>query len=421
MEEKKRWYKHKWAVRLLLIFFYPVGLYGFIRSSRKPIVTMVITTLLFGYFWWIVLFYHSSPDSPTLTTQETEITTVEESTNQLVTLYQAAEDGDLRLVKRLLKNGEKPYVPPYILSGIPENDEPERDAYYIAVKNGHLDIANEISKKIPRTPYWVGRDSILRLESDKNIISVEKMAFFLDHQANLPLEDVKSLISVYSNPSTDIEYRQICLTLLNQSARFDRANNTYGEFGVDLRPYLESAIIWEHLSFPDLKSLSQIAGRWEGGKRVFFDEDSEMLSDIYTFVSIKVNFLNNPRIATSPFMKYKIEVDYSSFLNSYIEVISEQTGTPKILLGSKKKDFFKELTNMAERKINSEHISGEIKVKGETVVTEITLSAYVFEKDFSKNIEMSVNKDKIRIAFGPAYLEEGLVPVRYLQIELDKD
>ncbi|MDR1148581.1 MAG: hypothetical protein LBK66_08120 [Spirochaetaceae bacterium] len=420
MNEKKRWYDHKWAVRLLLILFYPAGIYGFIRASKKPTITMIITTLFYGGFWVMVFFYQPSPDSDTVVIKETETAETEEDTDQPLTLYQAAEVGDLKMVKRLLKKGEQPYIPPYVFSGIPENDEPENDAYYIAVKNGYLDIADEISKKLPRTPYWVGRNSILRLENDENTISAEKTAFFLDHRANLPLDDVKSLIDVYSNPSTDIEDRQICLTLLNQSAIFDESNNTYSEFGVDLKPYLTSAVIWERLSFPDLKSINQIAGKWEGGRRVpFFEENDEMLSDAYVFVSVKVNFLKNPKIATSPFMKCRIEVDNSSLLNSFIDLMSEQTGTPKILLGGKKKEFFKEMSNGMEGKYNSEHISGEIKIKGETFVKEIILSVYAFEHDFSKNMEMNANKDKIRMDFGPAVSD--LLSASYLQIELDRN
>jgi hypothetical protein len=418
--EKKRWYDRKWAVRLLLILFYPVGIYGFIRASKKPTITMIITTLLYGWFWVMVFFYQPSPDSDTVVIKETETVETEENTDQPVTLYQAAEVGDLKMVKRLLKKGEKPYIPPYVLSGIPENDEPEKDAYYIAVKKGYLDIADEISKKLPWTPYWVGRNSILRLENDENTISAEKTIFFLNHRSILPLDDIKSLIDVYSNPSTDIEDRQICLTLLNKSAIFDEANNTYSEFGVNLKLYLVSAVIWERLSFPDSKSINQISGKWEGGRRVSFEENDEMLSDAYVFVSVKVNFLKNPKIATSPFMKCKIEVDNSSFLDSLIDVISKQTNIPKILLGKKRKEFFKEMSNGVERKFNSEHISGETRVKGETIISEMTLSAYAFEKDFSKNMEMSANKDKIRMAFGASYVSD-LLPASYLQIELDRN
>jgi hypothetical protein len=61
MEEKKKWYDRKWAVRLLLIIFYPVGLYGFIRG-KKPVATMVITTLLYGGFWTLVILAPS--DAP---------------------------------------------------------------------------------------------------------------------------------------------------------------------------------------------------------------------------------------------------------------------------------------------------------------------------------------------------------------------
>jgi formylglycine-generating enzyme required for sulfatase activity len=73
VKEKKKWYNYKWAVRLLLIIFYPVGLYGFIRGE-KPIIMMILTTLLYGGFWTLVILSPSTPpEERVVNITETEV------------------------------------------------------------------------------------------------------------------------------------------------------------------------------------------------------------------------------------------------------------------------------------------------------------------------------------------------------------
>ena len=73
MDKKNKWYDHKWAVSLLLIFFYPLGLFGFIKTSKKPVVTMILTTLLYSGFWTLIF---STPSSTT----ENKVTSAIETT-----------------------------------------------------------------------------------------------------------------------------------------------------------------------------------------------------------------------------------------------------------------------------------------------------------------------------------------------------
>jgi hypothetical protein len=49
MAEKKHWYENKTWVKLLLIFFYPVGLFGYIKCSNKPKITMIIMSIIMGF------------------------------------------------------------------------------------------------------------------------------------------------------------------------------------------------------------------------------------------------------------------------------------------------------------------------------------------------------------------------------------
>jgi len=46
--EKKKWYENKMLVRLFLVLFYPVGLYGFIKCPNKPKKTMIIMSVIIG-------------------------------------------------------------------------------------------------------------------------------------------------------------------------------------------------------------------------------------------------------------------------------------------------------------------------------------------------------------------------------------
>jgi hypothetical protein len=45
----KNWFENKKLVRLLLIFFYPIGLYGYIKCSQKPKITMIIMSIFVGF------------------------------------------------------------------------------------------------------------------------------------------------------------------------------------------------------------------------------------------------------------------------------------------------------------------------------------------------------------------------------------
>lgn len=46
--ETKIWYEKKMWVRAFLVLFYPVGLYGYIKSSNKPKKTMIIMSVFWG-------------------------------------------------------------------------------------------------------------------------------------------------------------------------------------------------------------------------------------------------------------------------------------------------------------------------------------------------------------------------------------
>jgi uncharacterized repeat protein (TIGR02543 family) len=49
MAEKKHWYENKTWVKLFLIFFYPVGLFGYIKCPNKPKITMIIMSIVIGF------------------------------------------------------------------------------------------------------------------------------------------------------------------------------------------------------------------------------------------------------------------------------------------------------------------------------------------------------------------------------------
>jgi hypothetical protein len=49
MAEKNYWYENKTQVRLLLIFVYPIGLFGYIKCPNKPKITMIIMSILIGF------------------------------------------------------------------------------------------------------------------------------------------------------------------------------------------------------------------------------------------------------------------------------------------------------------------------------------------------------------------------------------
>jgi hypothetical protein len=121
--ERKKWYERGRAVRLLLILFYPVGIYGFIRAQRKPVVTMALTTLIYGGFRvLVVVSISSSPetvqemhleDSVPVKTTETENDSID---NEPLILYQAAKKSDLKMVNEPPYGKREPKVRRGILS-----------------------------------------------------------------------------------------------------------------------------------------------------------------------------------------------------------------------------------------------------------------------------------------------------------------
>jgi hypothetical protein len=420
--EKKKWYEHKWAVRLLLVLFYPAGLYGFIRASKKPIITMGITTLLYGGFWALVFLTPSTTVESESTEQiEVEISNDNDSSSSTGTshLYQAAQKGDLKTVKTLLKKGKKPYKTPLAFSGLLENDEVEKDSYYIALQNGHFEVAAEISKYFSTTQYWVGREGIIR---EGNALSL--IEYLRTHNILLPKDDVVMLITTFNNHPNNL-VKQNVLSILNYLAKFDNAWNTYADFGIELSPYLGSTDIWETLVFEDAASLNQLAGRWEGSTRIYNQDSTDKgtpIEDASVFVSMEARFYRNIKKATDKYFDYKLEASYNNYLDSIVESLAQKNSIPKILLIGKKKELwklFQQAMTGVGKKYDSEHVSEEIKLKNYSVVSHITLSAYAFEQDFSRNIYMNATGDKIKLYFSSSYISD-FPWVSNFEIELDK-
>ena len=84
IDEKKKWYERAWAVRLLLIIFYPVGLYGFIRGTKKPIIIIIITTLINVGFWTLIIITPAS-DPEIKVTNTTEVKENDNEKEQIIT------------------------------------------------------------------------------------------------------------------------------------------------------------------------------------------------------------------------------------------------------------------------------------------------------------------------------------------------
>jgi hypothetical protein len=419
-EGKKKWYSHKWAVRLLLILFYPVGLYGFIRGA-KPIITMILMTLLYGGFWTlIILTPYTPPEERVASTTETRApnASVSLQANEPDLLYQAAERGDLRTVKRLLNRGETPYTAYRANSGNIENDDVDRDAYYIALQKGHFDIAEEFSKKMNRYPYWINRKDVI---SPNNID--RSIRFFINHPAYLPVGDVNTLINNFRRSNNNMEKENI-LIVLNFIAKADQRNNFYADFDIDLSSYLGSIDIWELVVFEDFSSLNLLAGTWNGLVDVLdqIPKVSADSPDEYTIIQVylSMKFNRNVRKATDRYLDFYLSANYNRYLDKFIEVVSRETPIPQREINNVKRNFWNEIMAGVATKYNSEHITGETEVRSNfDVISSLKISAQAFESDFSKNIYMNANKTKLKVSVGGRYISNFL-PVSIIEIELSK-
>jgi hypothetical protein len=425
MKEKKKWYEHRWAVRLLLILFYPVGVYGFIRSSKKPVITMIITTLVYGGFWALVIV---SPSPPPETVQEMSLegtisseapeTTNTSMSDEPLTLYHAAEKGDLKMVNKLLKKGEAPYITPLQFSGIIENDEAEKDSYYIALVNRNFEIVEAISKRIIRTPYWVGRRGIIGENLTHEIIEC-----LSKHYIILPIDDVVMLINVLSTVNNNDIDRQNALRILNRLAKFDKAHNTYSEFGIDLSRYINSEDLWSRMKIEDVTRFNQIAGKWEGSTRIYNPEYKDYngtpLEDAYIFVNLKAKFHKNIREASDKYFNYKLEVFYDEYLDSFVNSLAKESSMPKLLFARKKKELWRQIMTGVEAEYKNNDISGETKLRNYSVISDIALSAQIFKKYFLETVYINATKDKMKITFSGSYIS-NILPVSYFDIELEK-
>jgi hypothetical protein len=73
MAEKKHWYENKTLVKLLLIFFYPIGLFGYIKCPNKPKITMVIMSIVMGFcILTVILSSNTTANSNVVSDNNTE-------------------------------------------------------------------------------------------------------------------------------------------------------------------------------------------------------------------------------------------------------------------------------------------------------------------------------------------------------------
>jgi hypothetical protein len=113
----------------------------------------------------------------------------------------------------------------------------------------------------------------------------------------------------------------------------------------------------------------------------------------------------------SAYFEYKITADYSPLLDAMIDLKSQQTGKSKFSLGNDRKQLLGSMTSGVAKKYDTNNITGEIKVKGETVIADITLSYYAYSQDFAANygsVELNKNKDKVKILFPSSYVQNFL-------------
>jgi hypothetical protein len=103
-----------------------------------------------------------------------------------------------------------------------------------------------------------------------------------------------------------------------------------------------------------------------------------------------------------------------------MELLSKEAPVPKSQLNRVKRDMWNGAMTGVATKYNSEHITGETEVRNDySVVSNIKLSAYAFENDFSRNIYMNANKTKIKFSFRGSYISK-ILPVSSIEFILDK-
>jgi hypothetical protein len=445
MDAKIKWYERTWAVRLLLIFFYPVGLYGFIRGAirgaKKPVVLMIITTIINGGFWAIIIFTPYTPpdERKTIITQSEEkiidkseeaiIDKSEEKTIdklqpiiESVPLYQAVGNNDLKEVKRLLKKGKSvltPSIPSINSADSSYKYDVDKDAYYLALKNGYFDIAEEISKFITFSPYWVNREGIISLNSRDAIIG-----FLITHNIYLPSNDVKTLINISEKGKNNVE-KQNARIILNNITKIKvfPILDTYAKFGIDLYPYLESPDIWESVIFETLASFNQLAGKWKGHVYIYdqFPVNSSDSSNVITeiYVSLDAKFNKNIRKATDSYFEYDLYASFNKYYNVLFEAMSKKFPLSRSQIKKAKNKMWTETMKGVQMKLNTEHVKGEIKVGDYNVKSEIKLSAQAFEHDFLNKTYLNATKSKIKLTFSGSYISKFL-PVYNFEIILEK-
>lgn len=232
-------------------------------------------------------------------------------------LYQATVNGDAKAVKSLLKKGYTPYITPYQLSGIPEKDDSDKDAYYAALKNGYIDIAEMIYAKLMRPPYWVGRDGFIFLDDRYEIddVMLKKIEFAKNHQIILPITDIIGLIETYER--SDGELMESCAILLNAMAKFDAANHTYSDIGIDLSYFLDlEAAIPETWISPE--SMIDIAGKWYGSKTITIPASSfDLKNDSSVLVRIEMIYKRNANE-----FSYTLSFDFDVLLDDMVQSIN---------------------------------------------------------------------------------------------------
>jgi hypothetical protein len=232
-------------------------------------------------------------------------------------LYQAASNGDAKAVKSLLKKGHVPYITPYRLSGIPEIDDSDKDAYYVAMKNGYTDIAEMICTKIMRPPYLVGRDGFIFLDGKYEIDAavLKKIEFTKGHQVIFPINDIIGLIETYKR--NDGELMESCAILLNNMAKFDAVNHTYSDIGIDLTYFLDLEIAIPENWMPP-ESISDITGKWYGSKKVTIPASSfELKDDSSVIVGIEIIYKRNAKE-----LSYTLSFDFNVLLDDMAQSIN---------------------------------------------------------------------------------------------------
>ncbi|WP_461256769.1 hypothetical protein [Treponema sp. R80B11-R83G3] len=434
VEKKKRWFDRTWAIRLLLIFLYPVGLYGFIRGAirgaKKPIGTLIVTTLLYGGFWTLFIIIPATPTENRVETVSMPEETSEDKTNpisplaqpktineSIPPLYQAAEKGNLKEVQKLLKKGEKSYTA-FKTRGEPvQNDDVEKDAYYIAMRKGYYKIAEEITKNHNIWPYWVNREDIITSNNTEAIIE-----YLNTHKIILPAGDVKTLINLFGKAKNNVEKQKI-LTILNLLAKIDESENRYVDLGIDLSPYLETPDVWEKVVFNDLKSLNQIAGHWIGLKDVYQLTPSDYAGETRYYaripVFVSVDFKKNIKKLTDIYFEYYASANYDIFIDVYVDAVIESNPDNKKLpeKNELKKLVLKNLNTLTFPKEDYGEFKTEIKIEDSKLNMRLKINALLFKDVFSNSVYMNATKNKLKFSF-PA----GTVPVYdpYFEIVLDK-